>query len=40
MNDTSTDDVRRMAPTYVAVIVVEVLVLVAMWVFQTHFGAN
>jgi hypothetical protein len=32
------DDVRRMAPTYIAVIVVEVVVLLGLWMFQTYFG--
>jgi hypothetical protein len=36
----SDDDVRRMAPVYVAVIVVEGIVLVGLWVFQTYFGAR
>jgi hypothetical protein len=34
------DDIRRMAPVYVAVIVVEGLVLTALWVFQSYFGAR
>ena len=34
------DDLRRMAPVYVAVIVVEALVLIALWVFQSYFGAR
>jgi hypothetical protein len=29
-----------MAPVYVAVIVVEVVVLIGLWVFQTYFGAR
>jgi hypothetical protein len=32
------DDVRRMAPIYIAVIVVEVLVLLGLWTFQTYFS--
>ena len=36
----SQDDLRRMAPIYVAVIVVEGLVLIALWVFQSYFGAR
>ncbi len=36
----SQDDLRRMAPVYVAVIVVEAIVLVGLWVFQTYFGAR
>lgn len=35
-----TDDLRRMAPTYIAVIVVEMIVLVGLWVFQSYFGAR
>lgn len=34
----SEDDVRRMGPIYVAVIVVEVVVLLGLWAFQTYFG--
>ena len=34
----SADDVKRMAPVYIAVIVVEVLVLLGLWTFQTYFG--
>jgi hypothetical protein len=34
------DDLRRMGPTYVAVILVEVVVLVGLWAFQTYFGAR
>lgn len=34
------DDLRRMAPTYIAVIVVEMIVLVGLWVFQSYFGAR
>jgi hypothetical protein len=34
----SQDDVRRMAPVYVAVILVEVVVLLGLWAFQTYFG--
>ena len=30
-------DTRRMAPTYIAVIVVEVIVLLAVWWFQEYF---
>jgi hypothetical protein len=36
--DTSDDDVRRMAPVYIAVIIVEVLVLCGLWAFQTWFS--
>jgi hypothetical protein len=34
----SPDDIKRMAPVYIAVIVVEVLVLLGLWSFQTYFG--
>lgn len=33
------DDVRRMAPVYLAVIVVEVVVLLGLWAFQTYFSS-
>jgi hypothetical protein len=33
------DDLRRMAPTYAAVILIEVVTLVALWWFQRAFGA-
>jgi len=33
------DDLRRMMPIYVAVILVEVVVLVGLWVFQTWFSS-
>jgi hypothetical protein len=36
--DSPRDDLRRMAPTYIAVIVVEVVTLAALWWFQTAFG--
>jgi hypothetical protein len=36
--DEQADDLRRMSPVYIAVIVVEVLVLIGMWAFQTYFG--
>jgi hypothetical protein len=32
------DDLKRMAPVYIAVIVVEVVVLLGLWTFQTIFG--
>jgi hypothetical protein len=32
------DDNRRMAPIYIAVLVVEVIVLLAIWWFQEYFG--
>ena len=34
----SADDTRRMAPIYIAVLVVEVIVLLAIWGFQEYFG--
>jgi hypothetical protein len=33
------DDFRRMAPTYAAVILVEIVTLIALWWFQRSFGA-
>jgi hypothetical protein len=40
MTDTESDDVDRpMAATYVAVIVVEVLVLLVLWVAGRHFSS-
>ena len=38
MTDTSAGDTRRMAPIYIAVIVVEVVTLLAVWWFQEYFG--
>ena len=38
MNETSAQDTRRMAPIYIAVIVVEVVTLLAVWWFQEYFG--
>jgi hypothetical protein len=35
---TSADDSRRMAPVYIAVIVVQVVTLLAVWWFQEYFG--
>ena len=32
------DDLRRMGPVYVAVILVEVVVLLGLFAFQTYFG--
>jgi hypothetical protein len=32
------DDLRRMAPTYIAVLVVEAVTLLALWWFQTTFA--
>jgi hypothetical protein len=37
VNDTSAEDTRRMAPIYIAVIVVEVVTLAAVWWFQEYF---
>jgi hypothetical protein len=34
----SLDDLKRMSPIYIAVIVVEVVVLFGLWTFQTIFG--
>lgn len=36
--DESTDDLRRMAPIYLAVVIVEVVVLSGLWWFQQHFS--
>ena len=33
------DDLRRMAPTYIGVIVVEVVTLLALWWFQGAYGS-
>ena len=38
MTDTSAEDTRRMAPIYIAVIVVWVVTLLAVWWFQEYFG--
>jgi hypothetical protein len=38
VTDTSAEDTRRMAPIYIAVIVVEVVTLLAVWWFQEYFG--
>ena len=38
MTKTSADDSRRMAPVYIAVIVVQVVTLLAVWWFQEYFG--
>jgi hypothetical protein len=32
------DDEKRMTPVYIAVIVVEVVVLLGLWAFQTYFS--
>ena len=37
MSETSAEDTRRMAPVYIAVIVVEVVTLLAVWWFQEYF---
>ncbi len=37
-HDEQADDLRPMAPVYIAVIVVEALVLIGLWAFQTYFG--
>lgn len=36
---TMAEDLRRMAPIYTGVVVVELLVLFGLWWFQQHFGA-
>jgi hypothetical protein len=36
--DESTGDLRRMAPIYIAVVIVEVVVLSGLWWFQQHFS--
>ena len=38
VTDTSAEDTRRMAPIYIAVIVLEVVTLLAVWWFQEYFG--
>jgi hypothetical protein len=39
VTDTSAaEDTRRMAPIYIAVIVVEMVTLLAVWWFQEYFG--
>jgi len=35
---TPADDIRRMAPTFAAVLAVEAITLLALWWFQTTFG--
>jgi hypothetical protein len=37
VSESSAEDTRRMAPTYIAVIVVEVVTLLAVWWFQEFF---
>lgn len=37
MTESSAEDTRRMAPVYIAVIVVEVVTLLAVWWFQEYF---
>jgi hypothetical protein len=34
---TPADDIRRMAPTFAAVIIVETITLLGLWWFQTTF---
>lgn len=38
MTQPSAEDTRRMAPIYIAVIVVQVVTLLAVWWFQEYFG--
>ena len=38
MTKTSAEDTRRMAPIYIAVIVVQIVTLLAVWAFQEYFG--
>ena len=38
MSESSAEDTRRMAPVYIAAIVVEVVTLLAVWWFQEYFG--
>ena len=38
MTKTSAEDTRRMAPIYIAVIVVQIVTLLAVWSFQEYFG--
>jgi hypothetical protein len=38
VTETSAENTRRMAPIYIAVIVIEVLTLVAIWWFQEYFS--
>jgi hypothetical protein len=38
VTETSAEDTRRMAPVYIAVIVIEALTLLAVWWFQEYFG--
>ena len=38
MSKISAEDTRRMAPVYIAVIVVQVVTLLAVWAFQEYFG--
>lgn len=37
MTESSAEDTRRMAPIYIAVIVLEVVTLLAVWWFQESF---
>jgi hypothetical protein len=38
VTQSSAGDTRRMAPVYIAVIVVQVVTLAAVWWFQEYFG--
>jgi hypothetical protein len=38
VTESSAEDTRRMAPVYIAVIVVQVVTLLAVWWFQEYFG--
>jgi hypothetical protein len=38
VTESSAEDTRRMAPVYIAVIVVQVVTLLAVWGFQEYFG--
>jgi DNA-binding transcriptional regulator of glucitol operon len=38
VTETSAEETRRMAPIYIAVIVVEIITLLAVWWFQEYFG--
>jgi hypothetical protein len=37
VTETPAEDTRRMAPTYIAVIVVEIVTLLCVWWFQEYF---
>lgn len=38
-DESAAEDLRRMAPIYTAVVIVETVVLLAIWWFQRHFAA-